>query len=391
MRVRAKYILAAGARVRVPRGVRLPFLVAPGSGPTRGGTVTAGLGSGFFGIVWDPDGALSGSGYGIAIDAGQTYDVWNVVLEPITAYNYPGVIYNPAGIGCGSYAGFRAEVYPESIQDSDITWSVAEGNCVGIVGSPHGRAVSVLAGQTEGNFKLELDVAGLSLNPKPHIYGCVKEWTNTPLHFYVITSNGVPAVTTNTVQQWVNAANNIYKQCAMHFSIAEIKFLENKVLFYLSDSDAFYEICSYTNCVGGLEVYCVAKLFDDYVAGLCSDSCLPYGSPQKGIAIRSDAKLNVLSHEIGHACLLHDLDRTASSELISEELLGCTNWSGGMGVGYYRSNYKYDDLLSCMLMYEYTLGINTDIPFYSLKNYFENIGFTEVQSSLPQMDRNPQD
>jgi hypothetical protein len=125
MRVRAKHILAAGARVRVPRGVRLPFLVAPGNGPACGGTVTAGLGSGFFGIVWDPDGALSGSGYGIAIDAGQTYDVWNVVLEPITAYNYPGVIHNPAGIGCGSYAGFRAEVYPENITRRSIYENLA--------------------------------------------------------------------------------------------------------------------------------------------------------------------------------------------------------------------------------------------------------------------------
>ena len=59
----------------------------------------------------------------------------------------------------------------------------------------------------------------------------------------------------------------------------------------LWDGSEFHQMCSYASGTGGLELYCV-----DYM----SSPGRHVGAPFCGMAVRGDANLNTLAHEIGH-------------------------------------------------------------------------------------------
>ena len=65
-----------------------------------------------------------------------------------------------------------------------------------------------------------------------------------------------------------------------------------------------------------------------------------------GMAVRANAKLNTLAHEIGHACGLEDLYIAyyPCGGLVSEDKVTPLNWSGGEGTGYYAPTLTYSDL-----------------------------------------------
>ncbi len=68
-----------------------------------------------------------------------------------------------------------------------------------------------------------------------------------------------------------------------------------------------------------------------------------------GMAVRTNAKLNVLAHEIGHACGLRDIIDSPVGVAVSEALSGSLNWSGGGGTGYHDSALKHDALARRLL------------------------------------------
>ena len=93
---------------------------------------------------------------------------------------------------------------------------------------------------------------------------------------------------------------------------------------------------------GGLELYCV-----DYM----SSPGRHVGAPFCGMAVRGDANLNTLAHEIGHACGLGDIVDSPAGTAVSEALSGALNWSGGEGAGYYDPTLMHDALVRRLLMF----------------------------------------
>ncbi|MCL2104773.1 MAG: hypothetical protein FWH21_06940 [Kiritimatiellaeota bacterium] len=293
-------------------------------------------------------------------------------VQPITTETVPppgSAIVNPAVVASNGLARYTIDVVPPGIPDSDIVWSVAEGagNIQFYNTGNKGRAVNV-QGKAEGGFKLEVDIAGLTLDPKPYIYGRVEEQTVTPLHFIIITSNGVPAVTESEIDKWIVEANLDYRQVAMTFTKANVKHLEKPEWFNIPNDNTFYAMCSYTNNTGGLEVYCVNTL--PGAVGLHSDRRLPAGSARRGLAVTAGAPVSTMGHEIGHACGLSDITiNRLGNTLVNKDLVGEKNWSGGDGTGYYPRDLKHADLVSRLLMCQGSES-RGDIPLGAVRAYY---------------------
>ena len=80
------------------------------------------------------------------------------------------------------------------------------------------------------------------------------------------------------------------------------------------------------------------------------------------------ATLRTLGHEIGHACGLEDINEGAFLfELVSKELVGEKNWTGGTGTGYYHPALKHWEMLKYrLLMYVPSNGDGLVIPLGSV-------------------------
>ena len=57
-----------------------------------------------------------------------------------------------------------------------------------------------------------------------------------------------------------------------------------------------------------------------------------------------------------------ELKNRLGNTLISDDLVGPDNWSGGTGTGYYPSGLKHADLVKRLLMYEFVTETQADIP-----------------------------
>jgi len=221
---------------------------------------------------------------------------------------------------------------------------------------------------------------------KPHIFGKVLTSTTVPIHAFIICdSNGVAAVSENTVAAWIADANRIYRQVAMTFTLASVQIVTNRTDWFDIDSDVrFYNITSYTNMTGGLELYCVGGM---YVPGLHSDMRLAYGDAMRGMAVRADADLPVLSHEIGHACGLSNMyEYDAGEGLVSEEKTYPLNWSGGEKTGYYAQTLAYRELTYRVIMHNHN---QTDIPLYYLSGMYESLRVPISVGLQSNMNRQP--
>ena len=125
--------------------------------------------------------------------------------------------------------------------DSAIHWSVASGGVTFYGGHGTGREAIIKGGATESDFKLEVEVDGLPLAVKPYIHGRVLEPKTVPVRAYIICdSNGVPAVTTATINDWIAEANRIYRQVAVTFTLASVTTVENQDWFDIGDTVEFY-------------------------------------------------------------------------------------------------------------------------------------------------------
>jgi len=321
--------------------------------------------------------SFTGTGVAKDFDFTDTLKIMAVSkrLQPVTTETASGgaAIVNPAVTMEGELAMYCMEVQPSSIPDSDIEWSIAQGsgNIQFYNTGNKGRSV-IVRGMNEGDFKLEVAVAGDDpASPKPYILGKVLPETVTALHFFIIyDANGNPSVTETEIDLWVTELNRIYRQVAMRFTKGSVTHVKDKPhLFHIDNRAQFQELCAYASNTGGLEVYCVDWLYDG-VAGRHS---------RWGLAVTAGAPTYVLAHEIGHACGLTDIwEGTLGNTLISEELVGWQNWSGGTGTGYYPQDLKHADLLKRLLMYRYTGDNRVDIPLGGVKGYDP-----DSQSPLP--------
>jgi hypothetical protein len=296
----------------------------------------------------------------------------------ITTGTVPGgsAIVNPAVVASNGLARYSIDVLPDTIPDSAIEWSVAEGagRLEFYNGNNKGRSV-VVRGKEVGDFKLEVSINDGTFLPKPYIYGTVKERTVTPLHFFVACDAGGNPVLTNAatvINGWVDRANRDFAQAAMSFTVANITYVSSNEWVNVTNRRAFGDMCSYTNDVGGLEVYVVASLYED-ANGMASSTAI--SGPRRGLAVKAGAPVSTLGHEIGHACGLDDIlkDRLGNT-LVSEQLVGPDNWSGGNGTGYYPSGLKHADLVQRLLMYQYGSADKADIPLGNVWAYGDDLG-----------------
>lgn len=105
------------------------------------------------------------------------------------------------------------------------------------------------------------------------------------------------------------------------------------------------------------------------------------------MAVRANATLQVLAHEMGHSTGLSDMYKyDAGSGLVSEDKLGTQNWSGGEGTGYFAPDLLYRTLTFRVLMDRYS---NTDIPLDMLTGVVEtnrlpiSVGLNQMSTRQP--------
>jgi hypothetical protein len=119
--------------------------------------------------------------------------------------------------------------------------------------------------------------------------------------------------------------------------------------FEIDDNTEFQEMCSYTNYTGGLELYCVGII--TWVNGIHSDLRLAYDDPRRGMAVKAEAALETLAHEIGHVAGLSDMyEYDAGDGPVSEDKTRSDNWSGGAGTGYHAPSLAYRGLTYRVIM-----------------------------------------
>lgn len=288
-----------------------------------------------------------------------------VRLEPITtATNSQGVIRNPAGVAGGALALYRVEVVPEGIiPDEAIHWSKSNGNVAFYAGQDIGRE-AVIRGVTPGNFTLEVAIDDLPATYRPYIHGWVMELTVTPIHVYIICdSNGVPAVSTATVNAWVAEANRIYRQAAMSFAVVGVEHVTNQAWTVIESAAKFDQVASCANVTSGIELYCVPSI--TFAAGLHSDPRLTPDDPRCGMAVQSGAQGGTMAHESGHACGLMVI-RYVLPNATCEDLAGSPNWSGGDGTGYHIPGLAHAEVAQRLMMYYMENATHADVPVGSV-------------------------
>jgi hypothetical protein len=337
-------------------------------------------------IDWEYEGLVDGSD-GEPVETNFTvravYTVIDLLdapirLEPVTAAtNSQGVIVNPAGVADGALALYRVEVVPLGlIPDEAIHWTRSNDNVAFYSGQDTGRE-AIIRGVTPGDFTLEVAIDDLPATYRPYIHGRVLDPTVTPIHVYIVCSNGVPAISTNTVHAWVAEANRIYSQAAMSFCVAGVEYVTSNNWFVIGNETEFYQMTSYANVAEGLELYCVNRMSS---VGAHSGMQFIPADARCGLAVRADAITSALAHEIGHACYLQDL-KYALNDLVGEGLVGAQNWSGGTATGYHSPDMKHRDLVKCILMYYQAEPTITDIPLGSVVGAYAVWGGPETNTA----------
>jgi hypothetical protein len=311
-----------------------------------------------------------------------------VRLEPVTVdANAQGLILNPCGVATNGLAMYKVDVVPAGIvADSAIHWSIASGDVSFYQNYNTGRSAIIRGGDTPGSdFKLEITVDGLPSAYKPYIFGRVLASKSVQVRAYIIAdSNGVAAVSNSTVYAWIDEANRIYRQVATTFTLTSIENIyDHDEWFDIDSSSKFDDMASYTNLTGGLELYCVGNM---YANGLHSGLNLAYGDPRRGLAVKADATLQTLAHEIGHSTGLFDMyEYDPGDGLVSEDKTNPQNWSGGTNTGYHTPSLIYRDLTYRVLMSApQETTARGDIPLYYLTGLL-NTNRIQVSVGLNQM------
>jgi hypothetical protein len=108
-------------------------------------------------------------GGSVSCSSEQAFTPYMITFEPITAENAPDV-YNPSGVATGGTASYTISVEPESrFPSNTITWCVAYGDITFVNDNNKGRLIGIQAGNTTNDFRLDVTVEGLDLDPVPTI------------------------------------------------------------------------------------------------------------------------------------------------------------------------------------------------------------------------------
>ena len=103
------------------------------------------------------------------------------------------------------------------------------------MGGNTGTVVTV-RGDAEGDFKLEVNVKDLPLNPVPCFYGTVREDVNVPVTVWIVRDNfGIHYTTPAMVANTINHANLVLDQFAMTLGIESINYTNRSDWYSISD------------------------------------------------------------------------------------------------------------------------------------------------------------
>jgi hypothetical protein len=308
--------------------------------------------------------------------------------------NAQGLVLNPCGVATNGLAMYKLDVVPAGIvPDNAIHWSIASGDVNFYQSYNTGRTAIIRGGNTaDSDFKLEVTIDGLPTTYKPYILGRVLNPTNVQVRAYIICdTNGVAAVSNSTINAWIVEANRIYRQVAMTFTLESVNSVTNQDWFDIADQTEFYDMASYTNEVGGLELYCVNSIYGNTV-GLSNPSSV--SGARRGIAVKNGAAPMVFAHEAGHACWLDDIPVWMSDNSpITQEKAGSLNWSGGTDTGYYNPALSHMSLVRRLLLYGKDYDLSIDIPLGSVMSKMDEEPYLETSFAVglrENMTRNPE-
>lgn len=299
--------------------------------------------------------------------------VIQIKAEPVKADLWNnGLPVNPSGFFVGGEARFLVE-FAGNISKDHIHWSVAEGRAT--VGNADGNAPHTLTGVSAGTDTLTLDIEHYwgpppkfnfevySPNPEP-----------IPLHVGIIhSSNSVPAVSIQQVDNMIGLANSLFRQAGIRFQRVSVTNIMNDAWYDASSTNVQEQIRNCMSGTGGLEVYFTGNLEQNV-----------YGSNNRyGIIIANNASDITLAHELGHACGWPDIyiqygSESAITGPTSSALLP-GDWNNGPGPAEYYDRYQTQaQLLTRLLMHGYPQG-GRDIPSGSVYGVYR----FSLQASSP--------
>ena len=247
-----------------------------------------------------PDKSVSKTFTSVAIDA-----------EAICAETDPsGFVVNPISVPIGETATFRVKVFPASVPDNDVRWTVSFGVAnATVVGSGRGRE-TILQGQDNGNVYLDAWLNGCN-GPSPQFQTTVMPMEEVPVVVWIVRDDaGFNPVTTEThATNLIHQANKILKQICVSCCVDRVLYTNRTEWVDLgsrTDPECLRkiaEIVSSPNPVDGIELHFVGSLDD-------ADGTWRNG----GIVIHSSSTAEDFVHEIGHGLGLEDVYDFFSSE-----------------------------------------------------------------------------
>ena len=268
--------------------------------------------------------------------------------EPISAEtNENGIVYNPCMTILGETAQFKVNVWPESIPDNAIVWSVSGDGAATFPNGPRGRIVT-LRGDAAGDVTLTVSIDGYN-GVKPTYTTRISSMWNVPVVAWIGAHENQFTVNATHVFEIVEEANNILRQVCVSCYVHQVLYTNSEQYFnlrMLSDECfrwAITDILSAQNPADGIEIHFVSDM----------PNCDGKESGH-GIVMSASAPATTFAHEVGHALGLPDIFPEISSRRVSgyvSEEWAPMDWSGSDPAGFYPMGLRQSDLIRRHIMY----------------------------------------
>ena len=285
------------------------------------------------------------------VSTNVTMKIWavDILHEPVTIDVMGGLSVNPSGIVTGRTARFRISIAPTNFPSSLVSWEASPANLVSFPSGTNGTEV-VVRGENAGDVTLAVHITGYA-GPPPICEAKVVPETVVPVHAFIIcNASGVGATDEATIRTRLGAVNDIYAQVGRRFELSSCESIVSQAWMRVEqdptgDWPEFYDIVSYTNGTGGIEMYFTDTI--DYANGLTTRS---------GVLIANSANANTFAHELGHAQGLPDIYQSGiagvnnvTGRVTRARMPG--DWGSPVEEGYYDSGLMQADLIQRHLMY----------------------------------------
>jgi hypothetical protein len=290
-------------------------------------------------------------GGSVSCSSVQSFKPYNVTFEPVTTTNAPAV-YNPSGVATGGTAWYTISVEPASRFPSNaITWCLAYGDITFVNDNNKGRLIGIQAGSTTNDFRLDVTVEGIYLDPVPTIRGRVFEPKTVPVKAWIVgeTDGSAYACNVATVTNMIAYANRILTQSAITLQLNGSVCTTNCTdWMYIAGENGIYpsadELRAIEHNTGGLEMYFVASIGNVDTLGL---------NGPNGLLLAVGSTGRTMAHEVGHACGLKDVytESPSNTTLRVDGPITSDRLPRDWGGGYYPAGTEQSEIVQNLLMY----------------------------------------